>query len=298
MNTIKKPLNACCKQLLAHEESLFDHDYEFHAIEGESKDKTIGKPFLLHNPNNTKGVLLIHGLMAAPFEVKHWADALHAQGYNVYAPRLTGHGTSVTDLATRGKLEWIQAVERGYKILEECCDNITVAGFSTGAALALNMAIKHPRKFSALICISAPLRLKKFSANFASPVNHWNKVFSLIKASKLTKEFVTNHADNPHINYLHCPVNSIVQIRKLMKGVRQNLARIALPTLVMHATDDPKVDVQSSKDIYRLIGSESKTYHEIDFDQHGIINGIISKKVFHQVDLFLKKTHPLGLTKR
>jgi carboxylesterase len=298
MNTIKKPLSACCKQWLAHEESLFNHDYEFHAIEGESKDKTIGKPYLLHHPNNIKGVLLIHGLMAAPFEVKQWADALHAQGYNVYAPRLTGHGTSVTDLATRDKLEWIQAVERGYKILEECCDDISLAGFSTGAALALNMAIRHPKKFSALICISAPLKLKKFAANFASPVNHWNKAFSLVKASIITKEFVTNHADNPHINYLHCPVSSIVEIRKLMKGVRQNLASIALPTLVMHATHDPKVDVQSSKDIYRLIGSEIKTYHEIDFDQHGIINGDISQKVFHQVDLFLKKIHTVSLTKR
>ncbi|MBQ0731357.1 MAG: alpha/beta hydrolase, partial [Oleispira antarctica] len=90
-------------------------------------------------------------------------------------------------------------------------------------------------------------------------------------------------------NYLRCPVSSIVEIKKLMKGVRQNLARITLPTLVMHATHDPKVDVQSSKDIYRLIGSKNKTYHEIDFDQHGIINGEISAQVFSQIDLFLQK---------
>ena len=294
MNTIKqnsvdKPLNECCKQRVAHEESLFDQDYQFHAIEGESKDKMIGKPYLLHHPKNKKGILLIHGLMAAPFEVQHWANVLYTQGYNVYAPRLAGHGTSVIDLATRSKLEWMEAVERGYHILAECNDTIILAGFSTGAALALNMAIKHPHNFSALVCISAPLKLKKFSANFASPVNHWNKAFGLVKAKKLTKEFVTNHADNPHINYLRCPVSSIVEIRKLMKGVRKNLGRVALPTLVMHATNDPKVDVQSSKDIYRLIGSAKKTYHEVDFDQHGIINGGISKKVFNQVDLFLQQ---------
>lgn len=287
--TVDKPLNAYCKQGVAHEESLFNQDYQFHAIEGESKDKSIGKPYLLHDPKNKKGVLLIHGLMAAPFEVKQWADALYAQGYNVYAPRLAGHGTSVIDLAARNKLEWIEAVERGYKILAECSDTIILAGFSTGAALALNIALKHPHNFSALICISAPLKLKKFSANFASPVNHWNKAFGLVKASKLTKEFVTNHADNPHINYLRCPVSSIVEIKKLMKGVRKNLASIALPTLVMHATGDPKVDVQSSKDIYRLIGSQNKSYHEIDFDQHGIINGEISKQVFSQVERFLQQ---------
>lgn len=286
--SLNEPLSERCRQWLAHEESLFDQDYQCHAIAGESKAKEVGKPYLLYHPENINGVLLIHGLMAAPFEVRLWAEALHAQGYNVYAPRLTGHGTSVHDLATRNKSEWASAVDRGYRILAECCDDIVIAGFSTGAALALNMAIKKPSNFSALICISAPLKIKKFSANFASPIHQWNALLSKLKVNKAKKEFVTNHADNPHINYLRCPVSSIVQIQRLMKDVRSRLTTINLPTLVMHATDDPKVDVQSSKDIYRLIGSQEKSYHEIDFDLHGIINGDISKLVFRQVDRFLQ----------
>jgi len=47
------------------------------------------------------------------------------------------------------------------------------------------------------------------------------------------------------------------------------------------------VAVQSSQDIYRLIGSESKQYHEIDFDfdfdLHGIVRGYISTQVFAHV---------------
>ncbi len=274
---------------LAEEESRFDQDYQYYAIEGESKDKFIGRPYLLYHCNNSKAVLLLHGLMAAPFEVKHWADYLFAQGYNVYAPRLAGHGTSVHDLATRDKEEWIDSVERGYNILAQFNDEIILAGFSTGAALALNMAIRYPDKFSALICISAPLKLKKFTANFASPVNYWNQVLNHLNINKGKKEFVTNHADNPHINYLRCPVSSIVQIQKLMKNVRKGLASIRLPTLVMHASHDPKVDVQSSRDIFQRIASIDKSYHEVDFNLHGIINGDISRQVFNQVDLFLAR---------
>jgi len=299
---VDKPLSNLlserCQRLLGAEESLFDQDYQNHAIVGESKDKSIGKPYLLHHHcsldskqqkgEKQKGILLIHGLMAAPFEVRQWADFLYAQGYNVYAPRLTGHGTSVIDLATRNKQEWIDAVQRGYNILTECSDEIILAGFSTGAALALDIAIKQPNNFSALISISAPLKIKKFSANFASPVNQWNRLLSGLNVSKAKKEFVTNHADNPHINYLRCPLSSIVQIKNLMKPVRQNLAKISMPALVMHATNDPKVDVQSSRDIYRLISSQDKTYHEIDFDLHGIINGDISKQVFSKVNSFLQ----------
>jgi len=47
------------------------------------------------------------------------------------------------------------------------------------------------------------------------------------------------------------------------------------------------VAVQSSQDIYRLIGSESKQYHEIDFDLHGIVRGDISTLVFAHVGDFL-----------
>ena len=291
-------LSELCQRLLMAEEALFDQDYQQHAIVGESKDQSIGKPYLLHHHGSLdskqkgekqKGILLIHGLMAAPFEVRQWADFLYAQGYNVYAPRLTGHGTSVIDLATRNKQEWVDAVQRGYNILAECSDEIILAGFSTGAALALDIAIKQPNNFSALISISAPLKIKKFSANFASPINQWNRILNGLNVSKAKKEFVTNHADNPHINYLRCPVSSIVQIQKLMKPVRQNLAKISMPALIVHATNDPKVDVQSSRDIYRLIASQDKTYHEIDFDLHGIINGDISKQIFKQVDLFLQK---------
>ncbi len=296
---MSEPLSELCQRLLANEELVFDQDYQQHAILGESKDKFIGKPYLLHHHDSLdskqqkgekqKGILLIHGLMAAPFEVRQWADFLYAQGYNVYAPRLAGHGTSVIDLAKRNKQEWVDAVQRGYNILAECSDEIILAGFSTGAALALDIAIKQPNNFSAVISISAPLKIKKFSANFASSINQWNRLLNWLNVSKAKKEFVTNHADNPHINYLRCPVSSIVQIQKLMKPVRQNLASISMPALVMHATDDPKVDVQSSRDIYRLIASPDKTYHEIDFDLHGIINGDISKQIFKQVDLFLQK---------
>lgn len=283
-------LSEHCKQLLANEQTLFKQDYLQHAIKGESKADFIGKPFLLYNDAHNKGILLIHGLMAAPYEVKQWANYLFDQGYNVYAPRLAGHGTSAVDLSTHKKEQWIASVDRGYDILSSCCDEIIIGGFSTGAALALNMAIKSPEKFSALISISAPLKIAKFSARFAGTVNNWNKLLNRLSIPLGKKEYVTNHADNPHINYLRCPVSSIVQIKSLMKNVRQGLDKLTMPALVMHATGDPKVDVQSSRDIFQQLGSSQKHYQEIDFHQHGIINGNIAQEVFSHSGYFLKKS--------
>lgn len=101
------------------------------------------------------------------------------------------------------------------------------------------------------------------------------------------KLYATNHADNPHINYLRCPISSVVQIQKLMKSVVVKLSSIDIPSLIMHGTDDPKVDVKSAKEIFKRISSPHKTYREVDHHLHGIIRGEVGLEVFKEVGLFL-----------
>jgi carboxylesterase len=284
------------QDLLEKERALFDQDYQRHYRAGETKPRQIGQPYLLHRTDSSKGVLLVHGLMAAPEEVRQLADFLFGLGYSVYAPRMAGHGTSADDLSMRGMDEWIASVDRGYEILACCCEQIVVAGFSTGGAVALHQVITKPEAFAALICISAPLKFKKFSARLAVPVNNWNRLLRTLepkfpvrffRIKRLRKEFVTNHADNPDINYLRCPVNGIVQIQRLMKVVCRGLPSIVIPSLIIHATQDPKVDVQSSRDIFRCIRSPIKRYREIEFNRHGIVRGEIAQEVFKTVESFL-----------
>ena len=293
---IQIELSTQCQNLLDQELNLFDQEYRQYFLEGETKQKSIGKPYLLHNKSSQHGILLIHGLMAAPEEVREWADYLYSIGYTVYAPRMAGHGTSADDLAQRKASEWIASVDRGHEILKSCCEHISIAGFSTGASVALHQAINKPNAFDTLISISAPLKFKKLSTYFAEPVNFWNQLSyfwdesipgKLIKTHRLRKEFATNHADNPHINYLRCPVSSIVQIKQLMKGVYDSFSTITIPTLIIHATNDPKVDVQSSRKILKKIQSKNKQYKEIDFYLHGIVRGEIAKQVFQEVGQFL-----------
>ena len=72
--------------LLAEELNLFLQEYEKNYKAGESKPPEVGMPFLLRAPGSETGVLLIHGLMATPAEVREWAEFLHARGLTVYAP--------------------------------------------------------------------------------------------------------------------------------------------------------------------------------------------------------------------
>ncbi len=134
-------------------------------------------------------MLLIHGLMAAPEEVREWADFLYSQGYTVYAPRLAGHGTSAVDLAHRSYDDWVESVNRGYAILKTCCDQVIVAGFSTGAGLALHQALTNPEAFAAVISISAPLRFKGISPCFAEILDQWNGFSRIMGIKHLRRDF-------------------------------------------------------------------------------------------------------------
>lgn len=273
--------------LLAAEEARFARDYTQHFVEDESKPATIGEPLFLPSRRSAWGVLLVHGLMAAPEEVREWAVHLHEQGFTVYAPRMAGHGTSVEDLATRCAEEWIESVERGQRILECCCTHVVIAGFSTGGAVALQCVIRQPDAFQAIISISAPLRFKSLAAHLAEPLHFSNCLMGTLGLTALQKPHVRNHADNPHINYLRCPVSSIVQIKQLMRRVKGRLSDIRIPSLIMHADRDPKVDVRGGREIYQRLGSREKRYQEVHFHRHGIVRGDITREVFAETTDFL-----------
>lgn len=278
--------------LCEKERRLFFEEYHQHYLEGETKPREIGEPYLFHNPESKTGVLLIHGLMAAPEEVRQWADALHIQGYTVYAPRLSGHGTSADDLSAKCFEDWLESVDRGHAILQDCCEKIVVAGFSTGAGLALYKALQKPDDICGVISISAPMVFAGRSIRFVELLHVWNRLAGYLNLGRLTVEYVKNHPDNPEINYPRCPVKALVEVRKLMRRVYKRLPSLSVPSLIMQGKNDPKVDARSGRMIFHRIQHSEKHYRAIDYHLHGVIRGEIASGVFDDVSAFLHTICP------
>ena len=116
--------------LLTKIEAEFLEDYRKYYTKGESKDKGIGYPIFLKQEQEAPGILLIHGYMAAPEEMKAFAQYLHQNGFTVYVPRLKGHGTSPEDLAGTKFEQWIESVEEAFVVLRHSCEEVIVGGFS------------------------------------------------------------------------------------------------------------------------------------------------------------------------
>ena len=276
--------------LLQRSVHYFEKDYERFAIEGESKPMEIGQPYLLNGDQRRIGILLIHGYMAAPEEVKSLALYLQGLGYWVYAPRLRGHGTAPEDLAERSYMDWIVSVEEGYAIMRSMCDGIIIGGFSTGAGLSLDLAARvqgHP-KVKGVFAVAPPMKLQDYSSRFVPAVDTWNSLMKRLRIESIRKEFVENSPENPHINYLRNPISGVREIDRLMDQVAPKLENITIPALIIQSAQDPVVNPKGSRKIFDRIASENKEYRLFNFPRHGILLHEGSEKVHRAVGQFVR----------
>lgn len=265
----------------------YDRDYNRYSIQDESKPKDRGEPFLLVSEKNRGGVLLIHGYMASPAEMKPFADYLHGLGYTVYVPRLKGHGTAPEDLAQTSYHQWIESVEEGYVILRHSTDRIVLGGFSTGAGLALYLQTRVDG-IQAVFAVAPPMKLNDFGSYFVPAVTIWNQMMKKASLTKISKEFVKNSPENPHINYLRNPVAGVRQLEKFMEDLESRLSQVDVPVLVVQSRKDPVVSPKGTEKLFKEIGSEKKEYFLFDIDRHGIMIGNDVDRVYKAISDFIE----------
>ena len=271
----------------------FDRDYEKFYMEKESKGKDVGKPFLIKGTSRNLGVVLIHGYMAVPLEVRELADYLGRRGLWVYAPRLRGHGTSPNDLAIRSYADWVASVETGYAIIRNICKQVVVGGFSAGAGMALDLAARV-KDIKGVFAVCPPMRLKDFSSKFVPAVDVWNRLMERVRLDGAKKEFVENFPENPHINYFRNPVSGVLELERFMESLEKKLPAIDMPALVIQSLGDPVVKPSGSRRAFDLMGSEDKTYILYNYDRHGILLGKGASRVHKAIGDFIEKLFEWG----
>ncbi len=237
----------------------FESDYEKYYLDGESKPRSIGRPFFLKRFFGRKGLLLIHGYMAAPEEVRALGEYLYRAGYTVYGVRLRGHGTAPEDLASRKWEEWYESANRGYIVLKNSVKKMAVAGFSTGAGVALFQAINKGEAFRGVVSINAPLKVNNIGSRLASTVVLWNTFLSKLHLARGKMEYVKNDPENRHINYFRNPITGVAQLEKFMDVVEKHLKNLHVPALIVQGSRDPVVNPVSGIEIFDLIGGTERT---------------------------------------
>jgi len=274
------------RMFLKEDLELFEKDYEATFDPKVSKPPEVGRPFLLLPKRFKAGVVLVHGYLAAPLEVRRMAEFLSERGYAVYGVRLKGHGTTPEDLAQTPWEAWYESFNRGYVIIKTLTDRIILGGFSTGGAMALLGAGRKGRKVEAVFSISAPLELRHYAAHLATPAAAAGRLIRRLRGSRRW-QYLRNMAENADINYASNPVRGVRELNAAMDAMERALKDVQSPTLILQGSRDPVVDPDSARLIFSQVGTTDKLLTILERDRHGIVNGPDADEVFNHVLHFL-----------
>lgn len=269
----------------------FETDYSRTYTPGQTRPPEVGRPFLLMPRLPVRaGVVLVHGYMAAPMEMRALGDYLRARGFAVLGVRLKGHGTAPEDLASRHYEEWYTSVARGIEMMAQITPRVGVCGFSAGGDLAILAAARLQHRIEAAVAICAPLRLRNRAAALAPSIVRVNTLMRRIGLNRFQWDYVDNHPENPHINYTLNPLTGVETLRGLMQETENALSRVTGKLLIVQASDDPVVHPESAAGIFKRAATRDKTLVLFSRDRHGIVNGEGSDAVFDTVCRFFTET--------
>lgn len=229
------------------------------------------EPFLLESESHY-GILLVHGFLASPAEVRDFGNKLATAGYTVLGIRLKGHGTSPWDLRERSWQDWYTSVERGFEIIQALCKHVCVVGFSTGGALSLMLASKRVGQIDSVISVSAPIKFRNKNMYFVPLMHGANRIVRWVSKYEGLIPFRPNESEHPHINYRNMPVRGLYELTRLVSNLKTDLKDVTCPVCIVQGTEDRVVDPVSAKIAYEGVGTNDKILQWIESRRHGILN--------------------------
>ena len=251
-------------------------------------------PFLFESPNHRTAVLLVHGFLASPAEVRGFGELLYEDGYTVLGTRLRGHGTSPWDLRERSWQEWLDSVNEAWNVLDKLAEKIVLVGFSTGGTLSLLHAQTKPEGLAGVCAICPALKFQNKNMRFVPLMYGANRIVSWLSKYEGVMPFRQTEPEHPHINYRHMPIRGLYELTRLVSHARSKLSEIDCPVSIIQAENDPVVDPSSATIIYESLNTERKHLHWVPSNRHGILYQNIgdTHRLVHE---FIKEvTHDSG----
>jgi carboxylesterase len=209
-------------------------------------DAEVVRPWTLGD--GRRGVLLLHGFAGTPPELRRLGEHLAAHGYRCRGPVLAGHGTTPEDLLVTDRGDWIRSAQAELDLLAEECDEVMVVGQSMGGAIALHLAATDLR-VAAVATLAAPIWLSGLLVRLVPALRHvvrWHVAGDDV-------DLYEPAAIEELYSYGRRPMRSIQQFLALIAEVRDRLAEVRAPVLVMHGGRDRTIHPDNAREIEKRL---------------------------------------------
>ncbi len=246
---------------------------EINARETATQD---GAPYLLLPKGAGKapvrtGVLLVHGFLASPAELRGLGEELGRAGHAVLGVRLSGHGTSPWDLKRCEWHDWLHSLRRNLRILSAFAERVVLVGFSAGGSLALHLASEPDDRIAGVCAVCPALEFRRRTMALVPLVHGLNKLVGLLPGSDGVLPFTPNNPEHPDINYRSIPVQALQHLRAMTEEMKRRLPLVKVPALIVQADGDPVVRADGASAIHDQLGAADKALHWVKADRHGIL---------------------------
>jgi esterase/lipase len=146
-----------------------------------------------------------------------------------------------------------------------------VIGFSTGGALALQLAAENHAEIIGLVVVSVPIKFINPAFMLVPLLYNTNALVHWVSSLEGVKPFIDNPPEHPDINYRNTPVRALYELRRMIQHMEALLPDIETPSLVLYADGDPVVLPESAGIVYKKLGATRKHLHAIKAKRHGIL---------------------------
>lgn len=211
------------------------------------------RSFIFKN-GSSRAVLCIHGFTGYPGELERPAVDLANEGFDVYVPRLPGHGTSGKDFNRSRAKDWLKAVDNVVKDLLSKYDEVSLVGHSMGTLISIIEASRH-KEIKRLVLASpafSPYLLDKKGLVVLLKIAHvFNAKFNIPWQSD--PSFHLHYENAPECDeYLgseywsHLFTRQYNELYKLIKLATKELSNVEQEMLVLYGEKDEAVKDPSS----------------------------------------------------
>ena len=272
-----------------------------------------------HNPKkynfflkgtNGKGVVLIHGITGTPSEMRYLGKNLQKAGFTVLCNTLPRHCDTLGELK---KVTW-QEIEASciedLDYLKKDCTQVYLAGLSMGALMSIHLAYRFPADVAAVVALAPTIfydgwaiHKGKIFMNLVWQVpalrnsiniregwpyglkdeevrNNIQRFYKNAQASKFDNQVLA--FGSPFL-----PLANLYQHHLFTKVVKDELALVKTPILIIHAKEDDMTSPKNAKYVYDNIGSTRKSLVLLEDSYHMITIDKEKDKVAEEVIKFL-----------
>jgi len=226
------------------------------------------------------GVVAFHGFGGTTREIELAATVAGELGLAALARSLPGHGSHAKDLAKTRFADWVFGAESAYRELAER-GPVIAAGISMGSLLAAKLAIEHPERVKGLVLLANAVWLRPPLA-FALRAGAWLRLPDFLM-KKGGSDIADDEARQSQISYTADPVHAAIDLERSARELREHLARVRCPTLILHGARDRVCPVENAWRVAALLGTRDVRVVILPRSQHIITRDVERREVAREL---------------